>query len=86
MNDTETSIRQILADVAALTAGAPSDANLYFDLGVASVQAMQLLVQLEERFDIQVPDEDFVEATSIAQLVEMTEMLLAEKAGEGAHA
>lgn len=86
MNNTESSIRQIFAEIAELPPDIPADANLYLDLGVASVQAMQLLVGLEERFDVQVPDEEFVEATSITQLVRMIDMLLDEKAGGTARA
>lgn len=86
MNNTESSIRQIVADIAGLPPETPADANLYLDLGVASVQAMQLLIELEERFDVQVPDEEFVEATSITQLVRMVDMLLNEKAGGTARA
>lgn len=35
-------------------------------LGVASVYALQLLAELEQAFGVSIPDEDFVEATSIA--------------------
>ena len=86
MNDTESKIRQILAEIAELSTDVPAEANLYLDLGVASVHAMQLLTELEGRFDVQVPDEEFVEATSIAELTRMVDRLLDERAREAGRA
>lgn len=44
------------------------DAHLYHELGVSSVEAMQILLALEERHGITIPDEDFVEATTLDEL------------------
>ena len=84
--NTETRIREIVTAVAELPPDAPADANLYLDLGVASVHAMELLMELEDKFEVQVPDEEFVEATSIAQLTAMVDRLLDEKAREAGRA
>jgi acyl carrier protein len=75
MNQTETTIRQIVAKVAGISSDIPADLNLYLDLGVASVYALQLLMELEERFGVAIPDEDFVEATSIAGLTRLMDKL-----------
>jgi acyl carrier protein len=64
----EGGIRTMIAQITGLSADIAVDANLYLDLGVASVHALTLLTQLEEQFDIRIPDEDFVEATSISKL------------------
>lgn len=86
MNNTENKIRQLVAEVAGVSPDVPADANLYLDLGVASVHALQLLTELEGRFDVMVPDEDFVEATSITQLTTMINALVEEKDGGAARA
>jgi acyl carrier protein len=68
MDNIEVRIRETVSRIASLPFDIPGDANLYFDLGVASVHALQLLADLEGEFDVSIPDEDFVEATSISQL------------------
>jgi acyl carrier protein len=86
MNKIEIEIRQVVAEITRLSPDISADANLYLDLGVASVHGMQLLAELEERFDLQIPDEEFVEATSITKLSLMVGTLVEQK-GEGpAHA
>ena len=86
MNNIEIKIRQVVAEITQLSPDIPADANLYLDLGVASVHGMQLLAELEERFNLQIPDEEFVEAISITKLSLMVGTLVEQK-GEGpAHA
>lgn len=84
MAGTESAIRKMLTDIAGIAPDVPSTGNLYLDLGVASVHAMQLLCSLEDQFGVSIPDEDFVEATSIAKITEMIQGLLknAGSAGE----
>jgi acyl carrier protein len=69
----------MVASIAGVSNEAPADADLYLDLGVASVHGIQLLDQLERQYDLHVPDDDFVEATSITKLTVMIDKLLAEK-------
>jgi acyl carrier protein len=68
MSDIEKIIREIVAAISGLPPNMPGHSNLYLDLGVASLQALQLLRSLEERFNLNVPDEEFVDATSIDAL------------------
>lgn len=75
MTPVETRIRRIIADKAGLPLDAPGDANLYLDLGVASVYALRLLSELEQQFGVSVPDEEFVDATTINELTSMMERL-----------
>jgi acyl carrier protein len=75
MGDTEDSIRQVLAEVTNCPADAPANADLYHELGVASVQAIMLLTELEETFGIHIPDDQFIGARSISQLVGMMDGL-----------
>ncbi len=69
--DVETDIRRIVSEISGLPSDADPQADLYLDLGVASVHAIQLLTELEDHFGIQIPDDEFVEATSISKLTSM---------------
>jgi len=75
MDQTETRIRQLLHEIAAIPLDAPAGADLYLELGVASVHALELLGALETRFGLPVPDDDFVEATSISGLTDLMNSL-----------
>lgn len=66
--DVEAAIRRLVSDVSGLPSDADAQADLYLDLGVASIHALQLLTELEDHFGISIPDDEFVEATSIAKL------------------
>ncbi len=79
MSPSENRIREIIASIAGISPDVSAEADLYLDLGVASAHGLQLLTQLEEQFDLQVPDDDFVEATSIAKLTALMDALVAEK-------
>ena len=43
----------------------------FYDAGVTSVQALPLLLELEERFHVTIPDDQFVAARSARRLSEM---------------
>jgi acyl carrier protein len=64
-------LRQLLTEVASLPEGFDEKADLYSDLGMASIKAMELLMVLEERYGVRVPDEEFIEATSLDRLAVM---------------
>ena len=64
----ERSVRSVVSDVSGIPPHADADADLYLDLGMASVHALALLTELEGRFGVAIPDEKFVEATSISKL------------------
>jgi acyl carrier protein len=84
MDHTETQIRQLLSEIAAIPQDASATANLYLELGVASVHALQLLSGLETRFGVAVPDDEFVEASSIEQLTALMNSLA--RSGMGSNA
>jgi acyl carrier protein len=68
-------LRQLLTEVASLPEGFDEKADLYSDLGMASIKAMALLAALEERYEVSVPDEEFIEATSLDRLAVMMRKL-----------
>lgn len=71
----EQALRQILVEVCEIPPDFDRTAHLYFTLGVPSVKGMLLLMVLEERFGVQIPDEQFVEAVTLEKLVTMVEGL-----------
>jgi acyl carrier protein len=76
MDPTDNKVRDIVASVTGLSSDVSGEANLYLDLGVASIHALQLLAELEKQFGVSIPDDEFVEATSIDQLIVMVRELL----------
>jgi acyl carrier protein len=68
-------LRQLVTEVASLPEAFDENADFYSDLGVASIKAMELLMALEERYRVRVPDEEFIEATSLERLAEMMQGL-----------
>jgi acyl carrier protein len=64
-------LRQLLIELASLPEGFDDQANLYSDLGMPSMKAMELLMVLEERYGVSVPDDEFIEATSLDRLAGM---------------
>jgi acyl carrier protein len=47
----------------------PSDQDLYRDIGVKSTAALDLLLSLEEEFNVSIPDQEFGDARTVASLV-----------------
>ena len=49
--------------------------DLYSDLGVESVNAIQILLTLEENFAISIDDNDFIKARSAQQIIALVQKL-----------
>ena len=75
METLKSELRQLLMEVASLPEGFDEKADLYGDLGMPSMKAMELLMALEERYGVSVPDEQFVEATTLERLAGMMQGL-----------
>jgi acyl carrier protein len=87
MDPIENRVRQIVTEVTSVSPDTPGEADLYLDLGVASVHALDLLSGLEQAFGVAVPDDEFVEATSINKLtIMMSSLLNSAAAGEASGA
>jgi len=73
----EDKIRQIVASVAG--AEDPSqlavDADIFKDIGIQSTAALDLLLSIEEEFDVTIEDEAFAEARSIKALAKLVESI-----------
>lgn len=78
-------LRRMVAEIGEIPADFDPHLNLYLDLGVPSAKAMQLLMELEDRYGVRVPDDEFVEATSLDSLAAMMERLVsAQESGSTA--
>lgn len=73
---TQNEIAVLVAEVSGIPLNVDPEADLYLDLGVASIHALQLLLELEERYAIRIPDEEFVESSSIAKITQHINRLL----------
>jgi acyl carrier protein len=83
--EVETKVREVLSNVAGLPKDVDGRANLYLDLGVASVHALTLLSELESQFGVAVPDDEFVSATTVESLTALMTDLVAQEKGSSSH-
>ena len=77
--DTATFVRETIARIAGIAP--PADGEDIYTAGFASTDALELLVEREDRFGVVLPDDRFLEARTIAALVELVESLPQEAAG-----
>jgi acyl carrier protein len=59
-------VAELVARIANIPAPAPED-DMYV-AGLASTDALELLVELEDAFGISIPDDRFIEARTVGQL------------------
>jgi acyl carrier protein len=69
-DEIETKVRAVVAKIAKKgdPAKFPADADLFRELGVESTAALDLLLSLEEEFDVQIPDQKFGDARTLRSL------------------
>jgi acyl carrier protein len=73
----ETIVRAIVGRVAPnVSSGFSADSDLYREVGVKSLAALDLLLSLEEQFGVCIEDESFGEARSVATLVALIARLV----------
>lgn len=75
VNEIESRIRGILRRVARLDGEFNATADLFRDLGVRSVAALELLLSLEEEFGVSIADESFGSARNLEALVTLVQGL-----------
>lgn len=69
MTDALPTIQDLIARIAKIPRPDP-DADMYV-AGLASVDALELLVELEDAFGVTIPDDRFVEARTASSLTEL---------------
>ena len=78
----EEALVDLVLQISGIDTNIDRNADLYLDLRLASFHALQLLVELEERYGMKIPDEDFVEANTVVKLARLIETLMqSQKAG-----
>ena len=74
---TEEHVRAIIGRIGQLEPGFSSTADLFRELGMKSIAALDLLLSLEEEFEISIADDKFGDARSVQALVALVEALKA---------
>ena len=75
MDGLKDELRAMVVQVGSLPGDFDENADLYTELGMPSIKALELLAQLEDRYGVSIPDDDFVEATSLDALTRMIQRL-----------
>ncbi len=78
--NTENKVRAIVVRIANLDPGFSASADLFRELGVKSVAALDLLLSLEEEFGISIADDKFGDARSVNALVALVNELRGQAA------
>ncbi len=81
MPETTYSTDQIRAEVKGLVARVterepdeiPNDAHFMDELGVDSLMAMEIMIAVDRKFGIDIPEEEFNKATNVNESVKMVE-------------
>ncbi|MHC4393422.1 MAG: acyl carrier protein [Planctomycetota bacterium] len=70
---TEAVVRQKIGEICGIEpASVRAEARL-IEHGIDSVRAMDLVIELEEEFDIEVPDEDLAGVATVGELIQYVE-------------
>jgi acyl carrier protein len=81
VNDVKIVLRDLICEHSTLAPDFDPSANLYLDLGLPSMKAMQLLAEIEDKFGVAVPDDDYVGAASLDDLATLVGRLVSERDG-----
>jgi acyl carrier protein len=80
-------IKRLVANVTEREPGEISDTAHYMDeLGVDSLMAMEVMIAVDKKFKIDIPEEEFNKATNVDESVAMVEKWIAERNGNAASA
>jgi acyl carrier protein len=68
-------IRKTIAEIGEIddVARITDDADLYADLGLDSMQALEIVLEVEKRFSVQIPEEALKEIRSLGDAVTVAE-------------
>jgi acyl carrier protein len=81
VSDVKLVLRELICEHGALAPDFDPTANLYLDLGLPSMKAMLLLAEIEDKFGVAVPDDDYVVAASLDALAALVGRLVSERDG-----
>jgi acyl carrier protein len=66
---TEAKVRSIIERIARIEPGFSATADIFRELGVKSAAALDLLLSLEEEFNVAISDDAFGDARTVIQIV-----------------
>jgi acyl carrier protein len=69
MDELKDVIRKMAAEIAELDEGELTDARKFTELGLDSLQALELLVAIERRYECQIPQEELKHFTDLGSVV-----------------
>lgn len=76
----EDDVRKIIVDQLGVDAAqVTQDARFIDDLGADSLDTVELIMALEEKFDIEVPDEDAEKLVTVGKAIEYIEQKIGEQ-------
>jgi acyl carrier protein len=77
----EEGVIEVLKNVSRRPIEPTLDSDLIADLGFDSLQVLEVIAELEDRFDISIPLNDVPATRTVAQIVGEVRRILAERAG-----
>lgn len=77
----EEGVIEVLKNVSRRPIEPTLDSDLIADLGFDSLQVLEVIAELEDRFDISIPLNDVPATRTVAQVVGEVTRILAERAG-----
>ena len=78
--DIKAAVKQIIGDELGLDENEITDnANLELDLGADSLDVVELVMAIEEKFDVSVSDEDADKVVTVQDAVSLAERMVAQK-------
>jgi acyl carrier protein len=76
MEELKDQLRQIIAGIGGPSNEFDASADLYRDLHLASFQAADLLTAIEERYQVTIPDDQYLNARSLNDLTSIVTRLI----------
>ena len=67
----EEKVRAIIERIARIEAGFSASADIFRELGVKSAAALDLLLSLEEEFNVAISDDAFGDARTVTKIVDL---------------
>ena len=71
MSDTATKVKAIIVDKLVIDESEVTDeSNFMSDLGADSLDTVELIMEFEKEFDLQIPDDEAEKITTVGQAIE----------------
>jgi len=68
LSPTESKVTEIIRKVAKLDEDPPVDSDLMMEVGIDSLIALRILASIEKNFDVQIPDDQLQDLTSVRKI------------------